>query len=278
MPFGAASSGARRRTRSAARRRRGRTRARTPPAIRSPRADRRLGRRRRAGTQLPRRPLEQQPPPQRDRRLARRRRQQPVQVIAREVRAPRQRRRRRPARPASRARRRSVHGGGPPRPHVDRFRRLDWTPRRHAGTLTAHGFLVRIRRRRSRARRARPGALRRPQAQDDGHDPQGRRRRASPAPNASSRTASCGSARCGRPSRRSTCSATPATRCTARPRTPSSWRGEAKIAGTADEVVDEAEVKRAQRRGGRQRAEPPLPARHHRGLDRRSQRGQDASW
>ena len=40
--------------------------------------------------------------------------------------------------------------------------------------LDRHGFLVRVRRRRSRARRARPGALRRPQAQDDGHPARGR--------------------------------------------------------------------------------------------------------
>ena len=51
--------------------------------------------------------------------------------------------------------------------------------------------------------------------------------------------------------------------------------GEAKIAGTAEEIVDEEEVKRAQRRGRRQRPEPPLPARRHRGLDRRPQRGQE---
>ena len=34
------------------------------------------------------------------------------------------------------------------------------------------------------------------------------------------------------------------------------WPGEAKIAGVAQEIVDEEEVKRAQRRGRRQRAEP----------------------
>ena len=51
-----------------------------------------LGRRQRARPQLPGRALEQQPPPQRDRRLTGRRRQQPVQVVAREVRPPRQRR------------------------------------------------------------------------------------------------------------------------------------------------------------------------------------------
>ena len=73
------------------RRRRGRTRARTRPATPYPAPRRGLGGGSAAAAQLPRRALEQQPPAQRDRRLAGRRRQQPVQVVAREVRAPRQR-------------------------------------------------------------------------------------------------------------------------------------------------------------------------------------------
>ncbi len=62
--------------------------------------------------------------------------------------------RRRPARRASRARRRSVRAGGPPRPHLDRFRRLGWTPRDRSRHGTRHGFLVRIRSRGARARRS----------------------------------------------------------------------------------------------------------------------------
>ena len=94
--------------------------------------------RRCAGPQLPRRALEQQPPPQRHGRLARRRRQQPVQVVAREVRprAP-ARRRRRPARRATPAPGRSARAGGRPRAHLDRIRRLAGRDAPSPGTFRA---------------------------------------------------------------------------------------------------------------------------------------------
>ena len=50
------------------------------------------------------------------------------------------------------------------------------------------------------------------------------------------------------------------------------WPGEAKVAGVAEEIVDETRSG-AQRRGGRRRAVAPVPARRARGLDRRPRRG-----
>ena len=85
------SARSRRRTRSAALQRTGeRARERRHRSV--PGTHGRVRYRSRPSAQLPRRPLEQQPPPQRHRRLPRRRSQQPVEVIAREVGARGQRR------------------------------------------------------------------------------------------------------------------------------------------------------------------------------------------
>ena len=128
MPLGAGScdlagEGARRRRRSA------RENARENAATRAVAGGgRRLRRRRGAGAQLPGRPLEQQPPAQRDGRLAGRRGEQPVQVVAREVRRARPAPRRRAGSSSEsstrsmRSRRRSAS-----HPRVDRFRRARWT-------------------------------------------------------------------------------------------------------------------------------------------------------
>ena len=60
-------------------------------------------------------------------------------------------------------------------------------------------------------------------------------------PRPSCATATCGSARCGMRSRRATCSATPASPCTAAPTTRTSWSGDAKLAGVAEETTQPGE-------------------------------------
>ena len=54
---------------------------------------------------------------------------------------------------------------------------------------------------------------------------------------------------------------------------PDEWKGDAKVAGVVEEITDPEPRARAQRRGGREGALAPLPARHPRSLDGRAQRG-----